>query len=117
MARSIAPRRVDPALLPEWILPQLTQLVDAAPDGDQWLHEIKHDGYRMHAWLDRGTLKLLTRTGLDWTHKYSAVARAATALDARQAYLVRVPVERDHGFRWKMITQSGGSWPFGPTGP
>jgi ATP-dependent DNA ligase len=33
--------------LPAWISPQLTQLVDAAPDGDQWLHEIKYDGYRM----------------------------------------------------------------------
>jgi hypothetical protein len=31
----------------------LTQLVDAASDGDQWLHEIKYDGYRLHARLDR----------------------------------------------------------------
>jgi hypothetical protein len=31
-----------------------------------WLHEIKFDGYRMHARLDRGAVKLLTRTGLDW---------------------------------------------------
>jgi hypothetical protein len=65
MPRSIARRRADGAALPEWILPQLTQLVDAAPDGDEWLHEIKYDGYRMHARLDRGTVKLLTRTGLD----------------------------------------------------
>ena len=44
--------------------------VDVAPDGPDWLHEIKYDGYRMHARLDRGAVKLLTRTGLDWTHKY-----------------------------------------------
>jgi bifunctional non-homologous end joining protein LigD len=75
------------AALPKWIPPQLTQLVDAAPDGDQWLHEIKYDGYRMHARLDRGAVKLLTRTGLDWCHKYPAIAAAAAALDARQAYL------------------------------
>jgi DNA ligase D-like protein (predicted ligase) len=37
--------------------------------------------------LDRGAVKLLTRTGLDWTHKYPAIATAAAALDARQAYL------------------------------
>ena len=49
--------------------PQLTQLVDAPPDGDDWLHEIKYDGYRMMARLDHGAVKLLTRTGLDWTHK------------------------------------------------
>jgi ATP-dependent DNA ligase len=42
--------------LPQWIRPQLTQLVEAAPGGNQWLHEIKYDGYRMHARLDRGTV-------------------------------------------------------------
>ena len=73
--------------LPAWILPQLTQLVDTAPNGNQWLHEIKYDGYRMHARLDRGAVKLLTRTGLDWTRKYPAIATAVAALDARDAYL------------------------------
>ena len=48
MARPVA-RSSRAAALPEWILPQLTQLVDAAPEGDQWLHEIKFDGYRMAA--------------------------------------------------------------------
>jgi bifunctional non-homologous end joining protein LigD len=87
MARTVTRRRTDAAALPQWVAPQLTQLVNAAPDGDQWLHEIKYDGYRMHARLDRGAAKLLTRTGLDWTHKYPATAKAVTALDARQAYL------------------------------
>lgn len=88
MARTVARRRrTDAAAMPEWVAPQLTQLADAAPDGDQWLHEIKYDGYRMHARLDRGAVKLLTRTGLDWTQKYPAIARAVTALDARQAHL------------------------------
>jgi bifunctional non-homologous end joining protein LigD len=86
MARTVAGRRTA-APLPEWIRPQLTQLVDAAPAGEQWLHEIKYDGYRMHARLDRGVVKLLTRTGLDWTHKYPAIAQAVTSLPARQAYL------------------------------
>jgi DNA ligase D-like protein (predicted ligase) len=88
MARSLArQRRNDAAALPEWIAPQLTQLVEAALRGDQWLHEIKYDGYRMMARLDRGAVKLLTRTGLDWTHKYPAIAKAVAELDARQAYL------------------------------
>jgi ATP-dependent DNA ligase len=44
MARPVARRRrADPPPLPEWIRPQLTQLVDAAPDGPEWLHEIKFD--------------------------------------------------------------------------
>jgi DNA ligase D-like protein (predicted ligase) len=80
-------QRTDAAALPAWIGPQLTQLVDAAPDGDSWLHEIKFDGYRMYARLDRGAVKLLTRTGLDWTHKYPAIAETVSALGARQAYL------------------------------
>src|SRR6266403_5131816 len=86
MARPVA-RRFPAAALPAWIPPQLTQLVDAAPDGDEWLHEIKFDGYRMHARLDRGAVKLLTRTGLDWTHKYPPIAAAVSALGARRAYL------------------------------
>jgi DNA ligase D-like protein (predicted ligase) len=86
MTRSLAGRR-SASGLPQWVPPQLTQLVDAAPEGDPWLHEIKYDGYRMHARLDRGAVRLLTRTGLDWTHKYPATAAAVASLDARQAYL------------------------------
>jgi hypothetical protein len=73
--------------MPERVAPQLTQLVNAAPDGDDWLHELKYDGYRIMARLDHGAVKLLTRTGLDWTHEYPAIARAAAALPAPQAYL------------------------------
>ena len=50
-----------PPALPDWIRPPLTELVAAAADGDQWLHEIKYDGYRIHARLDCGAVKLLTR--------------------------------------------------------
>jgi ATP-dependent DNA ligase len=73
--------------LPQWIRPQLTQLVKEAPEGPEWLHEIKFDGYRIHARLERGEVRLLTRNGLDWTHKYPALAAAVSRLDARQAYL------------------------------
>jgi ATP-dependent DNA ligase len=86
MARPVA-RSSRAAALPEWIPPQLTQLVDAAPEGDQWLHEIKFDGYRMRARLDCGVVKLLTRTGLDWTHKYAPIAAAVASLGAHRAYL------------------------------
>ena len=88
MARPLGGRRRPEATaLPGWIKPQLTKLVDQAPDGPDWLHEIKFDGYRMHARLDCSAVRLLTRTGLDWTHKYPAIAEAVGALDARQAYL------------------------------
>ena len=84
LARS---RRAEATALPSWIKPQLTKLVDQPPDGSEWLHELKFDGYRMHARLDRGAVRLLTRTGLDWTHKYPAIAAAVASLPARQAYL------------------------------
>jgi bifunctional non-homologous end joining protein LigD len=50
---------------PRFIPPQLTKPVDAAPAGAGWLHEIKFDGYRMHARVADKQAKLLTRTG--WT--------------------------------------------------
>jgi ATP-dependent DNA ligase len=87
MARPLARRRSAAAALPAWIPPQLTQLVETAPEGDQWPHEIKFDGYRMHARLDHGAVRLFTRTGLDWTPKYPAIAKAVAGLDSRQAYL------------------------------
>src|SRR5438270_6919755 len=80
-------RRGEATALPGWVKPQLTKLADQPPEGPDWLHEIKFDGYRMHARLDRGAVRLLTRTGLDWTHKYSGIASAVASLPARQAYL------------------------------
>src|SRR5580704_7380759 len=88
MVRSLEEwRRGEATAIPGWVKPQLTKLVDQAPEGPDWLHEIKFDGYRMHARLDRGAVRLLTRTGLDWTHKYPAIASAVASLPARQAYL------------------------------
>jgi DNA ligase D-like protein (predicted ligase) len=88
MTRSLAgSRHAEATALPTWIKPQLTKLVDQPPEGPDWLHEIKFDGYRMHARLDRGAVRLLTRTGLDWTHKYPAIAAAVSSIAARQTYL------------------------------
>jgi len=72
---------------PKWIKPQLTRNVDEAPAGDDWLHEIKYDGYRMHARLDRGKVQLLTRTGLDWSRRYPRTIEALRALSVKAAYL------------------------------
>jgi bifunctional non-homologous end joining protein LigD len=71
----------------KWIKPQLTRLVDEAPAGGDWLHEIKYDGYRMHARIDGGQIKLLTRTGLDWSHRYRRTIEALGGLRVKSAYL------------------------------
>src|SRR5215472_1173260 len=72
---------------PTWVKPQLAALVKEAPDGPDWLHEIKLDGYRMHARLDAGRVRILTRRGNDWTDKYLTVAEAIAGLRAQNAYL------------------------------
>jgi bifunctional non-homologous end joining protein LigD len=82
-------RRAEPVPPPAWIKPQLSKLVEKAPDGPDWLHEIKFDGYRMHARLDGGRPKILTRRGNDWTDKYPAIAQAIAGLPAHNAYLDR----------------------------
>jgi ATP dependent DNA ligase domain len=55
--------------------------------GSQWVHEIKLDGYRMAARIERGEAKLLTRTGLDWTARYPGMSTALAAVRAKTAYL------------------------------
>ena len=80
-------RRVGPASPPLWIKPQLAKLVEKAPDGPEWAHEIKFDGYRMHARLDTARVQILTRRGNDWTEKYPAIAESIAGLPAQNAYL------------------------------
>jgi ATP-dependent DNA ligase len=84
-SRAVLPRKRDArqagisdAPLPAFIRPQLAKLVTEAPEGERWAHELKFDGYRMHARIDRGHVKLITaRSGLDWTTKYPATVSRA----------------------------------------
>jgi bifunctional non-homologous end joining protein LigD len=55
--------------------PQLTTVADKAPEGADWLHEIKYDGYRLLARIEGGKVQLITRGGLDWTAKFPELAR------------------------------------------
>ncbi|MBW3568232.1 MAG: DNA ligase D, partial [Proteobacteria bacterium] len=59
---------------PKAIEPQLATPVDDAPRGNDWIHEIKVDGYRVMAYLQNGKVKLLTRNGHDWTHRFPELA-------------------------------------------
>jgi bifunctional non-homologous end joining protein LigD len=74
-------------LLPTFVEPSLAQTAERPPSGAKWVHEIKHDGYRIQARIDGGTVKLLTRTGLDWTERFSSIARALGALGLSSALL------------------------------
>ena len=66
--------------LPDFIAPQLCETLDRPPAGDNWLHEIKFDGYRIQMRVANGKATLKTRKGLDWTAKYPEIAEAATSL-------------------------------------
>jgi bifunctional non-homologous end joining protein LigD len=74
------PKRVRREQHPKFIEPQLALLRDQAPVGERWVHEIKLDGYRMHARIDGRDVRLLTRTGLDWSPRYGATAEALREL-------------------------------------
>ena len=54
----------------DFIEPQLATLERETPSGDDWLHEVKFDGYRIQAQIAGTEVRLLTRTGLDWTEKF-----------------------------------------------
>jgi len=84
-ARAIPGAR--PGALPKFVQPQLATLVDEAPDGDEWLHELKFDGYRILCRIDGGNVTLLSRNGKDWTHVFASIAKAATRLPCRKALL------------------------------
>jgi bifunctional non-homologous end joining protein LigD len=64
---------------PDYV-PQLATLVDSPPSGDEWLHEIKYDGYRIGARVRNGRVSLYTRNGNDWTAAFPEVADAVGRL-------------------------------------
>jgi bifunctional non-homologous end joining protein LigD len=91
--RPAKPRNAAPAKgatrgkLPQQQAPQLAAPAEETPRGDGWLSEIKFDGYRLLCWVDRGKVRLVTRSGLDWTDRFPAVAREVGRLGMDTALL------------------------------
>ncbi|HEY1986385.1 MAG TPA: DNA ligase D [Terracidiphilus sp.] len=75
--------------LPAFVSPQLASLGKAPPVGDNWVHELKLDGYRIQARIDgkKSTVQMLTRTGLDWTHRMEPIAESLHKITAQSAVL------------------------------
>ncbi|MDH7796449.1 MULTISPECIES: non-homologous end-joining DNA ligase [unclassified Beijerinckia] len=71
----------------KWVEPQLVKLVEHPPEGEGWVHEIKIDGYRIAVLIEDGRVRLLTRSGLDWTDRYPSLAKAASRLKVKSAYI------------------------------
>ena len=94
--KSAALRPYDP--FPGWIPPCLPTLVERPPEGAQWQHEVKWDGYRVSAYLDAGKVTIRTRNGHDWTHRFPAIAAAVAGLPAQEAIIDGEAVALDeHG--------------------
>lgn len=66
--------------LPEFIPPQLCKSIISPPSVKGWIHEIKFDGYRIQMRVESGQVSLKTRKGIDWTARFSTIAKAASAL-------------------------------------
>jgi len=85
------PERAVRAALPLSLAPQLATLVDSPPAGDDWLYEIKFDGYRILARVDRigkeSDVRLFTRAGNDWTAKFKTLAKAVADLKLPSGWL------------------------------
>lgn len=76
--KKVAKRTLKKKSIPA-LAPELAKLVSAAPQGDEWIHEIKFDGYRTLCHLN-GDVRFYTREGLDWTHRYGDLSQAFASL-------------------------------------
>ena len=72
-----------------FIEPCLPSPADKPPSGSNWIHEIKHDGYRLMARLDPVGIRLITRRGNDWTTHYALVVEAVNHLKVRSCVAMR----------------------------
>ncbi|HWF76964.1 MAG TPA: DNA ligase D [Caulobacteraceae bacterium] len=89
-ARKKAAARIEGAIaasMPQKWRPQLASEADAPPRTAGWIHEIKYDGYRTLVFVDNGKVRLVTRNGHDWTHRYGQLARSFEALPCKSAVL------------------------------
>jgi bifunctional non-homologous end joining protein LigD len=82
-----APDKGRKAALPDYIEPQLATLVDTPPVGNQWLHELKYDGYRILTRINHNDVTLFSRNAKDWSSRFPAVHKAIQNLGLTSAWL------------------------------
>jgi bifunctional non-homologous end joining protein LigD len=70
-----------------FIAPSLPSPAEQPPTGENWLHEIKHDGFRIMALRDVAGVRLITRNGNDFTRRFPLAAAAVTALPAHSCLI------------------------------
>lgn len=83
----LIPEGLDKSPFPKSISPQLATLVNKVPNGDQWLYEIKFDGYRILAFKKGNQVILKSRNNIDWTDKLTFVAAVVKKLPVKNIVL------------------------------
>lgn len=73
--------------MPSRIEPCLAKLTDKVPSGDEWQYEIKWDGYRLAIHVELNGIRIITRGGHDWTHRFAGIAAAAREFSPRTLIL------------------------------
>ena len=92
---------------PAFVKPQLATLVSESPEGDDWLHETKFDGYRCLAALGKGGTRLYTRSGKDWTDRFHALDGAFDPLPCDAALIDgEVMAARIHGSAFSSLQKA-----------
>jgi bifunctional non-homologous end joining protein LigD len=88
------------------VAPQLCSPRDKPPAGNEWLHEIKLDGYRMLAHFDGARVRMISRNGLEWTRRFGSIVRALAALGLRDTIVDGEAVIFDQDRRIKGLGSS-----------
>ncbi len=91
------PKGARKAKMPDFVEPCLATAATAPPAGENFVHEIKFDGYRLQPALDEGRVVIRTRRGLDWTARFPTIAEAVAALPVKSAIFDGEAVVEDRG--------------------
>jgi bifunctional non-homologous end joining protein LigD len=76
-----------PSAMPAEARPQLAKLVKEPPPGDQWVHEVKYDGYRILCFKRGDDIRLVSRTGHDWTGRFPSIVKELSSMPVRNVIL------------------------------
>lgn len=94
--------------MPNSIQPELATLVEKPPIGDDWLHEIKFDGYRLLCFIKNKKIKFLTRNQKDWTEKFKELQLEVQKLSLKSAILDGevIAVDKKHRSDFQLLSNS-----------